>query len=327
MKPTKKTKNCTNFTTEIIYSKRSSKTILSICIPTFNRDHYLLKNLTSLVTEMTSEVEIIIADNNSSDNTRESIVAFIQKNTALNLTFLSHSQNIGFDLNLLSAVDAANGKFCWFLGDDDLIDKNGVKRILDFLESNKTMDFILLNLLFQEKNGDVFLISSLPNLSFVKLLDFFFYPCQKSYLKFLGLNIITMSICVVNRNSYLVSANTAAMTYAGSHFLHFVSIIEMLKDDLKEIAFISEPVIIGRKSDRAGDWGGKLFWLDFIDEVCAIFTTYGLAKKNINRLRYSSVNGLTLRQKIYHGLDRVYFLRELKRYVLEIQKSIGTSLS
>lgn len=51
----------------------SEKPLLSICIPTYNRAEYLAKSLDTLVCLPefnSSEVEVVISDNASTDNTQ-----------------------------------------------------------------------------------------------------------------------------------------------------------------------------------------------------------------------------------------------------------------
>ena len=187
-----------NYSSETLYCHRSGDILLSICIPTFNRSVCLARNLELLTPQLTSEVEVIIADNHSDDDTKKIILNFASKYNHLNLTFISHSHNIGFDLNLLSAVKYSVGEFCWFLGDDDLIAKDGVQKIANSLKTHKETVFILSNYCYcdQKDSKKTSLISISEDLQFNNLLDFFFYPCQNSYLNFLGLNLLFMSVCI-----------------------------------------------------------------------------------------------------------------------------------
>jgi glycosyltransferase involved in cell wall biosynthesis len=57
--------------------------LLSICIPTFNRAYILEKTLHSIVSQKifqdTNEIEVIVSDNCSSDNTFEIVNKYIKK--------------------------------------------------------------------------------------------------------------------------------------------------------------------------------------------------------------------------------------------------------
>ena len=60
-----------------------SHILLSICIPTFNRAYILKSSLESLTSQPefleTNLIEIVISDNNSSDNTEMIVSEFIEK--------------------------------------------------------------------------------------------------------------------------------------------------------------------------------------------------------------------------------------------------------
>jgi len=63
-------------------------------------------------------VEVVIADNASSDNTKSIIDSYLPGNKSFSC--IRHSSNLGVDQNLISLLERATGKFLWFIGDDDL---------------------------------------------------------------------------------------------------------------------------------------------------------------------------------------------------------------
>ena len=104
-----------------------SAPILSICIPTYNRASYLHDALESIARELTDkhlaeQVEVIVSDNASTDDTETITRSFASK--IRHLAYYKNEANVGFDYNVDNAVRRANGTYCWYLGDDDLI-RNG----------------------------------------------------------------------------------------------------------------------------------------------------------------------------------------------------------
>lgn len=98
--------------------------ILSICIPTYNREAdlgHLLKNLAEEIQTLPSldMVEVIISDNASTDNTQKLVESF-QKDYP-NIKYLQSSVNLEFDPNVINACSGASGRYCWCIGSDDLI--------------------------------------------------------------------------------------------------------------------------------------------------------------------------------------------------------------
>lgn len=97
--------------------------ILSICIPTFNRDRYLNKLLESLEVidkNFIEYIQICISNNFSNDNTENVVKKFNQK---FNIKYRNQKSNIGAAANLRYVYLLADGQWVLAIGDDDLITK------------------------------------------------------------------------------------------------------------------------------------------------------------------------------------------------------------
>ena len=118
--------------------------ILGICIPTYNRAGKLEENIRHLIKECKNlEVPIYISDNASPDNTEE-IVKYYQQQYEY-IYYSKNNENIGFSLNFEKALLMANTKYCWLLGDDDLIFDGMIEKIgQDILDENE-YDMIVVN--------------------------------------------------------------------------------------------------------------------------------------------------------------------------------------
>lgn len=90
---------------------------LSICIPTFNRGEYIKSTLDSIIKQCSENVEIVISDNASTDNTDLIVKEYIDK--FKNIKYIRQKSNLGADLNFLEVVKCASGEYCWLLGSDD----------------------------------------------------------------------------------------------------------------------------------------------------------------------------------------------------------------
>jgi len=116
-------------------------TQLSFCIPTFNRAFLLGYTIESIINQANDEVEIVISDNASEDNTEE-IVKSYQKIFS-KITYFRQERNLGFDKNLLNAVKLAQGEYCWLMGSDDVIRPGAINRMLKELKEG--FDIYLCN--------------------------------------------------------------------------------------------------------------------------------------------------------------------------------------
>ncbi len=118
---------------------------LSICIPAYNRARYLPTTLESLTSQYEEKwqgkVEICVSDNASTDDT-QLIVSQIAKRSPLPIVYSRNETNIGADRNYLKVISLAHGRYCWFLGSDDIIEPGGISQVLGILEREKNLSGI-----------------------------------------------------------------------------------------------------------------------------------------------------------------------------------------
>ena len=113
----------------------NKKPRLTISIPTYNRSKYLGDTLRQLHSELAGcergEVELIVSDNASPDETETVVKGFI--NQGLALRYIRNMQNIGSDANISQCFNLAQGNYVLILGDDDLFVDGGLSELLDEL--------------------------------------------------------------------------------------------------------------------------------------------------------------------------------------------------
>jgi glycosyltransferase involved in cell wall biosynthesis len=71
-----------------------TKPLLSICIPTYNRAEYLDKSIASIIRQKEfhrGDVELVIADNASDDNTEEVVKKYQEKYE--NIVYFKNNEN------------------------------------------------------------------------------------------------------------------------------------------------------------------------------------------------------------------------------------------
>jgi abequosyltransferase len=104
---------------------------LSFCITTFNNEEFISATLKSIVSQLESDIEIIIGDS-STNNTTEIITKEFSKKFK-NIIY-KKLNNEGFGIDLSKTISLARGEYCWLFSSDDCI-KNGaidhVKSIID----------------------------------------------------------------------------------------------------------------------------------------------------------------------------------------------------
>ena len=109
---------------------------LSIIICSYNRASYISDALTSLYNQSSEldNFEVIIVDNNSTDNTKEVYAIWRQTNTNGQFTFISETQQgASFARNTGAAI--AKGEWVCFMDDDAVATPNYVENILKHIQN------------------------------------------------------------------------------------------------------------------------------------------------------------------------------------------------
>ncbi len=116
-----------------------NKFLLSICIPTYNRCETISKNVKIYLENLPKyNVELVVCDNGSNDNTFEVLNEI--KDDRFNL--YKNETNKGFSYNLTKVIRLAKGDFTLIISDEDMVDFNNLKHLLDFISENDTKDNI-----------------------------------------------------------------------------------------------------------------------------------------------------------------------------------------
>jgi cellulose synthase/poly-beta-1,6-N-acetylglucosamine synthase-like glycosyltransferase len=117
-----------------IYNRIKFKNInphFSICISALNMEKYIKKNIISIIKQSFQDLEIIIVDDNSKDNTKK-IIKEMQIEDG-RITIINHSQNLGVYRSRIESILNAKGKFIILMDPDDLyLNKNLFEELYNY---------------------------------------------------------------------------------------------------------------------------------------------------------------------------------------------------
>src|SRR5437016_5083297 len=129
-----------------LFGKIIMQKLLSICIPTYNRYPFvskLVKHLLGFDKALFQDVDLVIADNYSSDET-QSFFQALNNDTLDYLKRHRNEKNIGATRNLEKLLKLATSKYVWWFGDDDWMEEENLVNALNFLKT-KDLGLLLLN--------------------------------------------------------------------------------------------------------------------------------------------------------------------------------------
>lgn len=110
--------------------------LVSVIIPCYNGELFVKKSILSVLQQTHKEIEIIVVNDGSKDNTYDEInsinsplITLINKPN----TGVSDSRNIG--------LKYAKGQYLLFLDADDILEFDFLEKRLEILENNKSLDY------------------------------------------------------------------------------------------------------------------------------------------------------------------------------------------
>ncbi len=102
---------------------------LSICMPTYNFGRFIGDALDSVLRQATDEVEIVVLDGASTDNTSEVVRRFQARFPRL--CYHRRDRRGGIDRDLACSVELATGEYCWLFSSDDVMREGALRDVLE----------------------------------------------------------------------------------------------------------------------------------------------------------------------------------------------------
>lgn len=217
---------------------------LSICIATFKRGPFIGETLDSILAQMEPEVEIVVVDGASPDNTQEVMAGYTQRHKEIR--YFREPANSGVDADFDKAVSYARGEYCWLMTDDDLLKHGAIAKVISALCED---DLVIVN--SEVRNADLSEVFEARRLGFD--IDRIYraedrealFAETAAYLSFIGCVVIRRSIWLARERS----------TYYGSLFIHVGVIFQ--SPPVMNVRVIAEPLITIRYGNAM--WTSRSF--------------------------------------------------------------------
>jgi glycosyltransferase involved in cell wall biosynthesis len=220
-----------------------------------------------------NEVEVIVSDNCSSDDTGLVVQQARQYGP---LTYHRNETNIGAGPNFfLSVNEWAKGDYCWLIGDDDYLMKGSVARLVATLKENPKVDMFLTNCITNDKPTSSYLTSF--NLSFDELINPKINP---ACFAFLPTTIFRREPW--SKMSEQITTSIDNFRSVGTTYPHSLCLAKSMR--WRPCYYIGDPLFT---STKGGDWQEKypLLWLIRFLELLDYFECLGVDHNRIERYR------------------------------------------
>jgi glycosyltransferase involved in cell wall biosynthesis len=117
---------------------------LSVAFIVYNGSNYMEQQLDSILNQTVKVDEIVVCEDNSTDNTREILEKFNLANPGL-FKILHNSQNLGSNKNAEKAIQHCTGDIVFLSDHDDEWLPNKIERTLEYFEQNPKMNGVFSN--------------------------------------------------------------------------------------------------------------------------------------------------------------------------------------
>lgn len=108
--------------------------LISIGLPVFNGEPYILGSIESILAQSYKDFELIISDNASTDRTQEICELFTKNNK--NITYYRHEKNMGAAYNYNYVFSLSKGKYFKWASADDLLDSTFLESCITEIKKN-----------------------------------------------------------------------------------------------------------------------------------------------------------------------------------------------
>ena len=121
--------------------------LFSVLIPCYNHEKYIKDLFNSLIEQKYNNLEILICDDCSVDNSWEIINTYedILNNYFSKVVIIKNNSNEGITKTLNRLLDYANGEFIKVIASDDMLDPQYFRRVYEVFLSNNEIDVVATN--------------------------------------------------------------------------------------------------------------------------------------------------------------------------------------
>lgn len=110
------------------------KSLLSVIVPVYNVEKYLVKCVESILNQTYTELEIILVNDGSKDSSGSICDTLARKDSRIQVI---HKENGGLSSARNMGIEAATGEYITFVDSDDWIEADGYEHLMDLMHRNQ----------------------------------------------------------------------------------------------------------------------------------------------------------------------------------------------
>ncbi len=262
-----------NHLAEVLGKRQTSAPLITIGIFTYNRSNYLDKCLQSIFNQIGNDnlFEILISDNNSTDDTK--LVVDKYKAKYSNLKYYKNENNVGPMKNVHKVFERASGEFVIAHGDDDYLSYLSVYKLVDMIYKNR--DCSIMYMLHSNKEFSIYNGTGIND-----------YIGQVSFIS------TFISGMVLKKSDFSKIQDKEKFVYTDINQVYIQ--LELLRNNPK-FAVLKGKTLDGNSGEHnpEGYNFGEVFIKNYLD-ILHYFTQYGLEERIIKNEKYKLLKSMII---------------------------------
>ncbi len=279
---------------------------VSIIVPVFNTGKKIEKCLESLINQTEKDIEIVIINDGSTDDSEQIIKKYVEKYGEYIKYYSKKNEGVAKTRNF--GIEKATSEYVFFVDSDDYIDKNTIKKLKPYIEE----DIDIIKFKLQRVNEQNKILEKVDGPVFDKISG------QDAFDKLFSEDVLIDSPCVYIMKKKLFTENN--FKFKGTYHEDFGLIPLIL---LKAKSFVSLPdylyyyVQADNSITRNNDYVKTLKRVDDVikhyDNAIIEIDRMQLNKKTRENAKIYYTNALILKMYELKEEDKNKYLNELKK--------------
>lgn len=279
---------------------------ISIIITTWNSEETIISAIQSAINQEYEDLEIIIIDDGSVDNTEKKVAEFIKDYK--NIKYYK-KENTGVSDTRNFGIRRATGEYIIFLDDDDYLEKGLLKNLKPYiLKGNSLVKYKLRKI---DEKGN--LIESIDGPIFEDLTG------EEGFNKLYAADILIDSPCIYLIKKDIFTKNRYEFMKNAEHEdFGLMPLIIISAEKMSSINFYGYNYIQVKNSIVRGNKYNKIVkraydTLIHYDNMCNIIENLGISNKTKENIKIYYTNVIILKILELKKSDKKQFIKELKK--------------
>lgn len=286
---------------------------LSICIPTYNRSECLKDCLNSVLASVAGherDIEIVISDNASTDDTASIIRSF--QITYPWIRYHRNEENIGGDPNIYLVSTMGLGEYIWIFGDDDKMEKDAVATVIKQIDAGYNL--IICNYSVWAKD-----FSYIKKINGLRLTHDEVYDNPDELMKHIGYHMGYISTIITKREIYFKIPVSEYLYYMDYSFPQIYAVYSGVSEQCKAIC--NSSTLVFNRSDNHGDVNWRKAYVIGMAIIFENLSYKGYSKKAIASAKHGILLNILVPSIIGYKLINKDFPSDIYNLMFQHYKS------